>query len=307
MCVCDAKVSNKNQRYDCHVRECWSNGTKKITRCHTRNRNEKSDAAIRKRLVRKPGVCGTQIRCALYRIVRNHLPSSPRNPFVHNPVPLVLHALVSLSHHPPSTRIRRPSFLFQGEAGYGPGVDSEAWEMIARDIVGPSTSSTPNTSSLDETSAQKSLGTSASAQGAAAVPNSQSYAFEEEVVVIEGGSGSGKIGIGKRSKPYFVPVDEGLSSYCPRDLRDGGDVDSGTGDVEEERMGGSGSRVAMGTGGDGSGKMTRYHECWREHDEDLRAFELVGLMIGASVVRNKVRGGVTERVRINVVKRRIRG
>ena len=47
-------------------------------------------------------------------------------------------------------------------------------------------------------------------------------------------------------KAFFVPVDSGIQSYCPRDLSDKGD------------------------------------------EEDLRMFELLGFIIGASLVWNKV-------------------
>ncbi|CAM9232298.1 unnamed protein product [Ectocarpus sp. 4 AP-2014] len=62
-----------------------------------------------------------------------------------------------------------------------------------------------------------------------------------------------------KNEAFFVRVDEGMSSYCPRDLRCG--------------AGGVGEAALQGR---------------RERDKDLKAFELLGILIGANLAWNKV-------------------
>jgi len=60
-----------------------------------------------------------------------------------------------------------------------------------------------------------------------------------------------------------------MSSYCPRDLRGGGEL--------------GGVRVG-GSGDDAAAAMQRR----REKEEDLERFELLGMVIGANLSWNKV-------------------
>lgn len=84
-----------------------------------------------------------------------------------------------------------------------------------------------------------------------------------------------------RNKAFFVPVEEGMSSYCPRDLR-GGDEPSGSGAGV-----GSNGDGGCGSGGGETAAMQRR----REKEEDLERFELLGMVIGANLSWNKVRKG----------------
>lgn len=142
------------------------------------------------------------------------------------------HPLLSVS------RARQPSFHFDQEAGYGPGVDREAWESIAEDLVVP-------------------------------VPPSPSPSSWET----PGSASRGREGVAE-SEAFFVPVDGGMASYCPRDLRGGGRGEAG--------VGGSG-------GGGGGCRRAAIGKGWREEEEDLRVFELLGIIIGANLGWNKVR------------------
>lgn len=75
--------------------------------------------------------------------------------------------------------------------------------------------------------------------------------------------------ISSRYASYFVPVDSGMSSYCPRDLM--------TSRVES-------AANLSAAGGD------RREECREgtgQEDDDLRAFEMVGILIGANLGWNK--------------------
>eukprot|EP00752_Nemacystus_decipiens_P016811 g15043.t1 len=142
-------------------------------------------------------------------------------------------------------RINRPSFNFEGEAGHGPGVDREGWEMVAGDLVLP----------CPRRAASQALGVPGAAKVAApATPSSD----------------------GDNLPAFFVLVDEGMSSYCPRDLRGGGH------ESEAARAVGGG-----GAGGDGDAAVEAM-EGRVQREEDLQAFELLGMVIGFNLAQNKV-------------------
>lgn len=81
---------------------------------------------------------------------------------------------------------------------------------------------------------------------------------------------------GKSIEAFFVPVEEGMSSYCPRDLRGGGE--------------GSGAAGAAGVGGGGGDVAAEAMQARLEREKDLQAFELLGMVIGANLGWNKVNG-----------------
>eukprot|EP00903_Cladosiphon_okamuranus_P014905 g13802.t1 len=156
---------------------------------------------------------------------------------------------------------RPPSFIFEGEAGYGQGVDREGWEMIAGDIVLPS----PPPPLHPATVARGAPVAGPTATPAAASP-----------------TGNGEI-----TEAYFVQVDEGMSSYCPRDLRGGGEEPAAAGDAGVGRgsSGNGGNGGGAGDGGDAAVKAMRGRV---EREKDLQAFELLGMVIGATICWNKV-------------------
>lgn len=131
-----------------------------------------------------------------------------------------------------SLRSNRPSFDFLGEAGYGQGVDREAWEMIAGDLVLPFPPATPP------------------------LPSRQEQNQQQDTEDVNGEQNK------KERQAFFVPVDEGMSSYCPRALH-GGREEAGA--------------------GDGGAMRSR-----QERDKDLQAFELLGIVIGAHLSWDKV-------------------
>ncbi|CAM9839833.1 unnamed protein product, partial [Ectocarpus sp. 12 AP-2014] len=134
-------------------------------------------------------------------------------------------------------RVHQPAFTFDKEAGYGQGVEREAWEMIAADLVLPFPPPPPQQQQQQQQ--QLTAATEAVSGAGAAATNGVDGATKKEA--------------------FFVPVDEGMSSYCPRDLRSG--------------EGGGGEAALQG---------------WRDRDKDLEAFELVGILIGANLAWNKV-------------------
>ncbi|CAN0029115.1 unnamed protein product [Scytosiphon promiscuus] len=136
-------------------------------------------------------------------------------------------------------RINRPSFDFLGEAGYGQGVDREAWEMIAGDLVLPFPPTSP--------------------PGEPPLPPQQQEQ-PQEIEVLDGDHPE------KQSEAFFIPVEEGMSSYCPRGL--------------------SGDRGDARAGGDVGGGSTMRGQ--REREKDLQAFELLGIVVGAHLSWDKV-------------------
>lgn len=133
-------------------------------------------------------------------------------------------------------RSNRPSFNFLGEAGYGQGVDREAWEMIAGDLVLPFPPPSPP------------------------LPLPQHQKQEPDVEEVSGRHSE------KRREAFFVPVEEGMSSYCPRFLH------------------GNGEGTGAGGGGSGGGAM----QIRQEREKDLQAFEMLGIVIGAHLSWDKV-------------------
>lgn len=134
------------------------------------------------------------------------------------------------------SRVHQPAFTFDKEAGYGQGVEREAWEMIAGDLVLPFPPPPPQQQQQQ-----------------------QQLTAATEAVTGAGAAATNGVDGAKRNEAFFVPVDEGMSSYCPRDLRCG------------ER------------GSGGAAQQDR-----REREKDLRAFELLGILIGANLAWNKV-------------------
>lgn len=91
---------------------------------------------------------------------------------------------------------------------------------------------------------------------------------------------TGGRGDGRPGKAYFVPVEDGMSSYCPRDL---------VHETAEGTAAAGTSAVAGGRRKDGLGSRRA-----RRGDvdvDDLRAFEFIGIMIGANLIQREVRKG----------------
>ncbi|CAM9133251.1 unnamed protein product [Ectocarpus sp. 8 AP-2014] len=87
----------------------------------------------------------------------------------------------------------------------------------------------------------------------------QQFTAATEAVSEAGAAATKRVDGPTKNEAFFVPVDEGMSSYCPRDLRCG--------------EGGVGEAALQGR---------------RERDKDLEAFELLGILIGANLAWNKV-------------------
>lgn len=147
----------------------------------------------------------------------------------------------------------QPSFDFENEKGYGPGVDREAWEMIAGDLVLPYPPPPPPQQQQQSTTAAATTGGAQAGDTAGAAPATSAPAATK--------------GDDMDSEPFFVPVDGGMSSYCPRDLRGEG--------WKAGAAGGGGSAATM------RGQL--------EMEKDLQDFELLGIVIGANLGWNKVR------------------
>lgn len=272
----------------------------------------------------------------------HHSPTDPSS----SPPP---HPL-GLAHN---NRERRLSFSFLGEPGYGPGVDREAWEMIAEDLVRsqPPSSLTPSaTAKLPAAAPQQLLRESTAATlqmqsptscnaVAACSPSStidcgwggassvidltsidagadfakhkeQHYGgVAESTMTVPNGADAVEIvpaaamaatQIGKgsmptnrnrgssRGKAYFVPVDGSMSSYCPRDLVCESTVNGRVASSGKDSAGDGDSAVAWrakgGGGADRVGKGDAYMD-------DLKAFEFIGVIIGANLAWEKVRRG----------------
>lgn len=154
--------------------------------------------------------------------------------------------------------------MFYGEAGYGPGVDREAWEAIAEDLVRPSPQHAP---------APNPMGRVETVEGTSTEDPSASDSDLSENVD-SGGSGRpwSPQKTDEAKEAFFIPVVGGMSSYCPRGVR----PFRANGDHAAETP-----------------KKVRGTDRRRKVDQEpdaLDAFELLGLVVGATLKWNKVRG-----------------
>lgn len=168
------------------------------------------------------------------------------------------------AHWYPLSRIYEPSFAFYGEAGYGPGVDREAWEAIAEDLVRPFPQHVPASNSMGRVATVKGTSTGA--------PNASDSDPSGSIDSGESGWPWSPQKIDEAKEAFFIPVVGGMSSYCPRGVqpfRANGDQSVET----SEKVRGTDRR--------------------RKVDQEPNAlddFELLGLVLGATLKWNKVRG-----------------
>lgn len=167
-------------------------------------------------------------------------------------------------HWYPFPRIYEPSFTFYGEAGYGPGVDREAWEAIAEDLVRPFPQLVPASNSM--VTLETVRGTSTGA------PNASDSNPSGSIDSGESGWSWSPQKIDEAKEAFFIPVVGGMSSYCPRGVR----PFRANGDQSVETC-----------------KEVRGADRRRRVDHEPNAlddFELLGLVLGATLKWNKVRG-----------------